>query len=90
MEREAWKATYSPWHCQESDMTDGLTHTHTHTHTHTTYHLESNLVHFWISAQKKSPSTPFEPYPAPYLANGPPIQFLSVQLLSHVRIFATP
>ena len=28
---------YSPWDCQELDMTERLTHTHTHTHTHTSY-----------------------------------------------------
>ena len=26
-------AGYSPWGCQESNMTEQLTHTHTHTHT---------------------------------------------------------
>ena len=25
-------AGYSPWGCQESNMTEQLTHTHTHTH----------------------------------------------------------
>ena len=29
--RGAWWATYRPWGCKESDMTE---HTHTHTHTH--------------------------------------------------------
>ena len=34
MDREAWRATYSPWGSKESYKTEQLS-THTHTHTHT-------------------------------------------------------
>ena len=31
MDREAWRATYSPWDCKESNMTERLTHTDLYT-----------------------------------------------------------
>ena len=47
-------ASYSPWGCIESDMTEQLTHTHTHTHTCFTHQiLGKEFTHFFIQCDNK-------------------------------------